>query len=111
MDDDGSCYMIYGAAYYLSIEKLTAGGDALCGCRDGFPWLLACAHVRARVCAGLCECVTHHHVCVKPCLADCLGSSGEVAAVIAANGTQYSVFPEYFVEAPTFVRAQMLHMF
>ena len=25
VDDDGSCYMIYGAAYYLSIEKLTAG--------------------------------------------------------------------------------------
>ncbi len=39
-------------------------------------------------------------------LADCLGSSGEVAAVIAANGTQYAVFPEYFVEAPTFVSAR-----
>ncbi len=36
--------------------------------------------------------------------ADCMHSTGITAVTIAANGTEYNEFPEYFVEAPAFVR-------
>lgn len=45
-----------------------------------------------------------HVISIEKLTPDCLASTGETAQVIAANGTVYNEFPEYFVEAPTFFK-------
>jgi hypothetical protein len=90
--------MIYGASYYVSIEQLTPGKRLEAIFRGA--------------CPGLAENVAHPNPPTHPptpqplpaALADCLHSTGVSAVVVAENGTEYNVFPEYFVEAPTLVR-------
>jgi hypothetical protein len=91
VDDDGQCYMIYSAGHVISIEKLTQGRSRGAALHLFLVLLLVVEKLSFPSC----------HV-----RADCLSSTGAAAAVIAANGTQYLEFPEYFVEAPVLVRGQ-----